>query len=94
MKIENDFLDLITYKNNLNEAQFKIFKINSDEKNWKKIALEQDISKNDMNLLMLLRGDFSTNIQEQIIKNYHTVLEHNNIKAKVYTPKVEEKMKI
>ncbi|WP_323596948.1 ribonuclease HI [Aliarcobacter butzleri] len=91
MKIENDFLDLITYKNNLNEAQFKIFKINSDEKNWKKIALEQDISKNDMNLLMLLRGDFSTNVQEQIIKNYHTVLKHNNIKAKVYTPKVEEK---
>jgi len=40
---------------------------------------------------MLLRGDFSTSIQEQIIKNYHTVLEHNNIKAKVYTPKVEEK---
>ena len=35
--------------------------------------------------------DFSTSIQEQIIKNYHTVLEHNNIKAKVYTPKVEEK---
>ena len=36
MKIENDFLDLITYKNNLNEAQFKIFKINSDEKIGKK----------------------------------------------------------
>lgn len=49
MKIENDFLDLITYKNNLNEAQLKIFKNQFRWKNWKKIALEQDISKNDMN---------------------------------------------
>jgi len=90
MKIDNNFLDLITYKDSLNEAQFKIFEINSDEKEWKNFALEKEISKNDMNLLMLLKGNFSSKAQEQIIKNYHMVLEFNNIKAKVYTPTTTE----
>ncbi len=44
-----------------------------------------------MNLLMLLKGDFSLEVQKKIIENYHTVLEHNSIKAKVYNPKIEEK---
>jgi ribonuclease HI len=41
---------------------------------------------------MLLKGDLSLKAQEQIIKNYHMILEFNNIKAKsVYeAPKNQE----
>ena len=33
---------------------------------------------------MLLRGIDDLKSQEQIVSNYHLVLEHNNIKANVY----------
>lgn len=90
MNIDKNFLELITYKNSLNKSQLSILGVSKDNPNWQDLALQKDISKNDINLLMLLKGDFPINVQEQIIKNYHIVLEHNNIKAKVYTPKVEE----
>ncbi|QKF59658.1 ribonuclease HI [Aliarcobacter lanthieri] len=90
MNIDKKLLELITYNNKLNESQFKILDIQLDNHNWQDVALKKDISKNDINLLMLLRGDFSISIQEQIIKNYHTILEHNNIQAKVYTPTIKE----
>lgn len=90
MKIEENFLDLISHNNNLNQEQFKILGLVPESENWKELALEKEVSKNDMNLLMLLKGNFSHKAQEQIIKNYHMVLEFNSIKAKVYSPKKEE----
>ena len=90
MKIEENFLDLISHNNNLNQEQFKILGLVPESEDWKELALEKEVSKNDMNLLMLLKGNFSHKVQEQIIKNYHMVLEFNNIKAKVYSPKKEE----
>ena len=90
MKIEENFLDLISHNNNLNQEQFKILGLVPKSENWKELALEKEVSKNDMNLLMLLKGNFSHKAQEQIIKNYHMVLEFNSIKAKVYSPKKEE----
>ncbi|MGE4382474.1 MAG: ribonuclease HI [Arcobacter sp.] len=90
MKIEENFLDLISHNNNLNQEQFKILGLVPESENWKELALEKEVSKNDMNLLMLLKGNFSHKVQEQIIKNYHMVLEFNSIKAKVYSPKKEE----
>lgn len=90
MKIEENFLDLISHNNNLNQEQFKILGLVPESENWKDLALEKEVSKNDMNLLMLLKGNFSHKAQEQIIKNYHMVLEFNSIKAKVYSPKKEE----
>ena len=93
MKIEENFLDLISHNNTLNKEQLRILDLPFPcDENWKNSALNKDISKNDMNLLMLLKGDLSLKSQEQIIKNYHMVLDFNNIKAKVYTPKVEEKV--
>jgi len=92
MKIDEKFLKLIEYKNTLNKKQLEILNIDLvHEKNWKTIALKKDISKNDMNLLMLLRQIDNLEYQEQIIKNYHTVLEYNNIKAKVYTTNIQHK---
>ncbi|RBQ30969.1 ribonuclease HI [Arcobacter sp. FW59] len=90
MNIDKNFLELITHNNILNESQFNILGVSNDNPNWQELALQKEISKNDINLLMLLKGDFSISVQEQIIKNYHTVLEHNNIKAKVYTPTIKE----
>ena len=90
MKIEENFLDLISHNNNLNQEQFKILGLVPESEDWKELALEKEVSKNDINLLMLLKGNFSHKAQEQIIKNYHMVLEFNSIKAKVYSPKKEE----
>ena len=83
MKIDNSFIQLISHKDTLNKEQFKILGLDyPSEENWKNQALEKEVSKNDMNLLMLLKGDLSQKAQEQIIKNYHMVLEFNNIKPK------------
>ena len=99
MKIDNNFIQLISYKDTLNKEQFKILGLDyPSEENWKNQALEKEVSKNDMNLLMLLKGDLSQKAQEQIIKNYHMVLEFNNIKPKVVyelpKEKTEEKVQI
>ena len=89
MKIDKDFIELISHKNNLNKEQLKILDLD-EIPNWEELALSKEVSRNDANLLMLLKGDLTLKAQEQIIKNYHMVLEFNNIKAKVYTPKKEE----
>lgn len=83
MKIDNSFIQLISHKDTLNKEQFKILGLDYPAvENWKNQALDKEVSKNDMNLLMLLKGDLALKAQEQIIKNYHMVLEFNNIKAK------------
>lgn len=89
MKIDKDFIELISHKNNLNKEQLKILDLD-ETPNWKELALNKEVSRNDANLLMLLKGDLTLKAQEQIIKNYHMVLEFNSIKAKVYSPKKEE----
>ena len=96
MKIEQNFIELISYKNSLNEKQFEILNLPySAIENWQNLALQKEVSRNDANLLMLLKGNLSLKAQEQIIKNYHMVLEFNNIKAKVYElPKDEIKKEI
>ena len=97
MKIDNNFIQLISHKDTLNKEQFKILSLDyPSEENWENQALEKEVSKNDMNLLMLLKGDLSLKAQEQIIKNYHMVLEFNNIKPKVVyeLPKVEIEEKV
>ena len=55
MIIEEIFLNLIAYKNSLNEEQFKILAL-SENSNWQEEALNKEVSKNDANLLMLLKG--------------------------------------
>ena len=99
MKIDNNFIQLISHKDTLNKEQFKILGLDyQSEENWKNHALNKEVSKNDMNLLMLLKGDLSLKAQEQIIKNYHMVLEFNNIKPKVVYElskvEIEEKVQI
>lgn len=91
MTITNEFIQLISYKDNLNTEQFKIVNLSDCPKEWEELILNKEISKNDANLLMLLKGDLSQKAQKQIIKNYHSVLEFNNIKAKSVYKLDEEK---
>ena len=85
MKIDKEFLNKIYYNGDLNKKQLDILNIDfSSEKNYENKILGKEISKNDSNLLMLLRGIDDLKSQEQIVSNYHLVLEHNNIKANVY----------
>ncbi|AYJ79856.1 ribonuclease HI [Aliarcobacter cryaerophilus ATCC 43158] len=85
MKIDKNFLSKIDYNGTLNKKQLDILKIDfSFEKNYENEALGKEISKNDSNLLMLLKGITDLECQEKIISNYHLVLEHNKIKANVY----------
>ena len=86
MKIDKEFLNKIYYNGDLNIKQLDILNIDSSsEKNYENKILGKEISKNDSNLLMLLRGIDDLKSQEQIVSNYHLVLEHNNIKANVYS---------
>lgn len=85
MKLDIEFLNLIEHNGTLNQKQFDILNIKESEKNnWKNLAILQDVTKNNKNLLLLLKGILDLNSQEQLIKNYHMVLNYNNIEAKVY----------
>lgn len=84
MTIDNEILKLITFNDNLNQTQLDILQISNDNINYKDIILSKEISKNDFNLLMLLKGIKSLEAQNQIVENYHKILEHNKIKTTIY----------
>jgi ribonuclease HI len=87
MKLDQEFLELIEDKGTLTQSQFNILEINENEKNsWKSIALQKDVTKNNKNLLMLLKGVEDIDISNKIVLNYHMVLDYNNINAKAYKP--------
>lgn len=91
MKIDETFFNLISIKNELNISQLKILGLtNSEQENIKDLALQKEVSRNDANMLMLLKGKLAIKAQEQIIKNYHMVLDFNNIKAKTVTKTPKE----
>lgn len=83
MTIDNEILKLITFNDNLNQTQLDILQISNDNINYKDIILSKEISKNDFNLLMLLKGIKSLEAQNQIVENYHKILEHNKIKTTI-----------
>lgn len=94
MKIDQNFIQLISHENALNKEQFKILGLEYPEsENWKELVQKQEVSRNDANMLMLLKGALSQKAQKQIIENYHMVLEFNNIKAKTVST-IPEKREI
>ena len=47
MKIDNNFIQLISHKETLNKEQFKILGLdNPSEENWKNQALDKEVSRN------------------------------------------------
>lgn len=84
MTIDKEILKLITFNDNLNQTQLDILQISNDNIDYKDIIFSKEISKNDFNLLMLLKGIKSLEAQNQIVENYHKILEYNKIKTTVY----------
>jgi len=83
MLITKEFIELISYDDTLNKTQSKILDLPFPlDENWKEKILEKEILRNDANRLMLLTGKIAIKAQEQILKNYLTVLDFNNIKSK------------
>ena len=83
MKITQSFIKLISSQSLINKEQAKILTCDFPLlDNWEDSLLEKEVSRNDANLLMMLKGKLAIKAQEQIIKNYKMVLEFNNIKTK------------
>ena len=83
MNMDQKFIELISYGDTINKIQCKILDIEfPTNENWENEVLNKEISRNDANRLMLLKGNIAIKAQEQIIKNYAMVLEFNNIKPK------------
>ncbi|MGB5867544.1 MAG: RNase H family protein [Arcobacteraceae bacterium] len=83
MNLDINFIELITYNNTLNKMQCAILNIEfPTTENFQITLLNKEISRNDANRLMLLKGNIAIKAQEQILKNYAMVLEFNNIKTK------------
>lgn len=74
MTIKKEFLETIMHDGSLNKAQSKIIEQ----------ASLNEISQEDANLLILLKGDLAVKTQELIVKNYHYMLAYNK-----ETPKIE-----
>lgn len=95
MKLDEDFLELIQNSGTLTQIQFEILEIyEEDKKNWKNIALQKDVTRNNKNLLMLLKEIEDIQISYKIIDNYHKVLQYNNINAIVHTPQISKNNEI
>jgi len=89
MKTDNNFIETGLYNSTLNKAQFKILgQPYPPNKNWDSLVLDREISTKDINLFILLRGDLSEQIQEQIIQNYQLLAEFHK------KPKAEEKANV
>ena len=85
MRLTNELLQLGVYNNIINESQCNILNIEyPPTDNWKNIVLDREISTTHLNLFIMLCGDFSLDIQKQIIKNY-------NILSKIYNKKEKSK---
>ena len=81
MKIDKEFLNKIYYNGDLNKKQLDILNIDfSSEKNYENEILGKEISKNDSNLLMLLRGidDLKTIYKTKINSKYAYSIDYCN----------------
>jgi len=82
MQISEEFLELIMHDFTLNKAQFKILgESYPPSANWDSIILSKNISEEDVNLLILLKGKLALKSQNQIIINYQNMIEFNNVKS-------------
>lgn len=78
MIINEEFLEIILHDGLLNKAQSKIIE---------QAYPLNEISQEDANLLILLKGDLALKTQELIVKNYQNMLEFNNKIPKIEVSK-------
>lgn len=92
MIIDNNFLKTIIHDNTLNKKQFEILGFGSvNMLEWQEDILGEEITEQDANLLILLRGNLAPKGQEVIVENYYLMLEYNRQKTQKISKKVEIK---
>lgn len=94
MKIDNNFLELITHSDTLNEKQSELLECDISLLDWQDEVLDKEISNELANLLILLKGKLAKRGQEVIVKNYYLMLEFNKELASApqkASPKVQIK---
>jgi len=84
MKIDRNFIEMGLYGETLNKSQFEILsQPYPPNKGWESLVIGEDISTKDINLFLLLRGDLTDKVQEQIVKNYQLLADfHKEAKSK------------
>ncbi len=79
MLISEDFIEKGMSDFTLNKAQFEIIgQPYPPNKDWKVTIINKNISQDEANLFLLLKGKLALKAQKQIIKNYQLMLEFNN----------------
>ncbi len=81
MKIDENYLELITNDSTLNKAQAKILDLVFPlEEGWNLLILNKELDTKSTNLLILLKGKLALKTQDQIIKNYEALSSFRNPK--------------
>jgi len=91
MIINDSFIEMGMSDFTLNKAQFKILEQPYPPNiGWESIVLDKEITQDETNIFLLLKGKLALKTQEQIIKNYWLMQDFNNkvkkgIEAKIST---------
>ncbi len=85
MKIDEKLIELIDFNGNLNKKQFEILNI-SPCVDWKQKIINQEINEHNINLLLLLCGDFTQDVQEKIVNNYKNILSYKKWQKEQLSP--------
>ncbi|MDO9304701.1 MAG: ribonuclease H family protein [Sulfuricurvum sp.] len=81
MTTDEKFIETIMCDYALNKAQLAILgQPYPPISGWESLVVNQNISEENINLLLLLKGKFSLKLQDQIVKNYRLMLEFNHKK--------------
>jgi ribonuclease HI len=79
MLTTEDFIEKGMSGFTLNKAQFEILGLSyPPSKGWETTVINKNISQDEANLFILLKGKLALKAQKQIIKNYQLMLEFNN----------------
>ena len=73
MKIDDNFLQIISHDETLNKTQFELLGLSLHVDGWQDIVLAKDIDQEIANLLILLKGKLALKGQEVIVKNYQSM---------------------
>lgn len=84
MLITEEFILMGMHDFTLNKAQFKILGQNFPAvEGWDSLVIGKEISKQNADLFLMLRGKLALKAQDQIIKNFHLMLDFTNQKEKI-----------
>lgn len=84
MLVTEKIIEIGMHNFTLNKAQFKILgQEDPPTEGWESLVIGKEISKKDVDLFLLLRGKLALKAQDQIIKNYHIMLDFNSQEVKI-----------